>query len=434
MLRSDRNLTERMFENGAIKVLCCTSTLAWGVNLPAAVVIIKGTQVYNPKEGGFTDLGISDVIQIFGRAGRPQYENFGTGILCTTSDKLDHYVALLTQQHPIESKLKEKLIDNLNAEISLGTVTNVDEGVQWLGYTYMITRMKKNPFAYGMSWQEIQDDPLLINKRRELIVSSAKRLHGLQMIVYDDETGSFMPKDLGRIASDFYLLSNSVEIFNQMVNPLATEADILSMISMSSEFDSIKFREEEAKELKQLMEDDSPCQIGANVDTPQGKTNILLQAFISQANIRESALISDSNYVAQNSARICRSLFLIAMNRRWSKLMNIMLSLCKSIDRRIWSFEHPMMQFDLPEPVLRNIRSKNPSMEMLRDMEPAELGDMVHNRLMGNTLYKLVGKFPYIELDSEIFPITTNVMRIHIVLQPDFVWMIRFMGKHSTFG
>ena len=143
MLRSDRNLTERMFENGAIKVLCCTSTLAWGVNLPAAVVIIKGTQVYNPKEGGFTDLGISDVIQIFGRAGRPQYENFGTGILCTTSDKLDHYVALLTQQHPIESKLKEKLIDNLNAEISLGTVTNVDEGVQWLGYTYMINRMKK---------------------------------------------------------------------------------------------------------------------------------------------------------------------------------------------------------------------------------------------------------------------------------------------------
>lgn len=284
-----------------------------------------------------------------------------------------------------------------------------------------------------MSWQEIQDDPLLINKRRELIVSSAKRLHGLQMIVYDDETGSFMPKDLGRIASDFYLLSNSVEIFNQMVNPLATEADILSMISMSSEFDSIKFREEEAKELKQLMEDDSPCQIGANVDTPQGKTNILLQAFISQANIRESALISDSNYVAQNSARICRSLFLIAMNRRWSKLMNIMLSLCKSIDQRIWSFEHPMMQFDLPEPVLRNIRSKNPSMEMLRDMEPAELGDMVHNRLMGNTLYKLVGKFPYIELDSEIFPITTNVMRIHIVLQPDFVWDDKIHGQAQYF-
>ncbi|EGW31106.1 DNA-directed DNA polymerase [Spathaspora passalidarum NRRL Y-27907] len=433
MLRSDRNLTEKMFEAGAIKVLCCTATLAWGVNLPAAVVIVKGTQVYDSKAGGFTDLGISDVIQIFGRAGRPQYEKFGTGILCTTSDKLDHYVSLLTQQHPIESKLQAKLIDNLNAEISLGTVTNIDEGVQWLGYTYMLVRMKQNPFAYGIDWRELQEDPLLYNRRREMIISSAKRLHHLQMIVFDENSGAFTVKDLGRIASDFYLLNNSVEIFNQMINPLATEADVLSMISMSSEFDSIKFREEEATELKGLLEDSTPCQIAGDVDSPQGKTNILLQAFVSQANIRESALISDANYVAQNSARICRALFLIAMNRRWGRFMKIMLSLCKSIDKRIWAFEHPMSQFELPEPVLRNIRAKNPTMDTLRDMEPAELGDLVHNHKMGSVLYKLVGKFPYIEIDSEIFPITSNVMRVHVNLEPDFMWDERYHGNAQIF-
>lgn len=57
MLRADRNLTERLFADGLIKVLCCTATLAWGVNLPAHTVIIKGTQLYNPQKGGFTDLG-----------------------------------------------------------------------------------------------------------------------------------------------------------------------------------------------------------------------------------------------------------------------------------------------------------------------------------------------------------------------------------------
>lgn len=42
MLRNDRTLTEQLFEQGLIKVLCCTATLAWGVNLPAHTVIIKG--------------------------------------------------------------------------------------------------------------------------------------------------------------------------------------------------------------------------------------------------------------------------------------------------------------------------------------------------------------------------------------------------------
>ena len=45
MLRADRTLTERLFAEGLLRVLCCTATLAWGVNLPAHTVIIKGTQV-----------------------------------------------------------------------------------------------------------------------------------------------------------------------------------------------------------------------------------------------------------------------------------------------------------------------------------------------------------------------------------------------------
>ena len=83
MLRRDRNMIENMFHNGDIKVLCSTSTLAWGVNLPAYAVLIKGTKVYDSSAGAYKDVGVFDVQQIFGRAGRPQFDDKGEAIILT---------------------------------------------------------------------------------------------------------------------------------------------------------------------------------------------------------------------------------------------------------------------------------------------------------------------------------------------------------------
>ncbi|KAH9644006.1 hypothetical protein HF086_004267 [Spodoptera exigua] len=145
MLRSDRNMVEKYFAEGFIKVLVCTSTLAWGVNLPAHAVIIRGTEIYDQSHGTFVDLSILDVLQIFGRAGRPQFDTSGTGIIITTHDKLTHYLKSMTNQFPIESNFINLLADNLNAEVALGTVTNIDEAVEWLSYTYLFVRMRINP-------------------------------------------------------------------------------------------------------------------------------------------------------------------------------------------------------------------------------------------------------------------------------------------------
>ncbi|VDQ11354.1 unnamed protein product [Trichobilharzia regenti] len=64
MLRVDRSLVEKLFADGYIRVLVCTATLAWGVNLPAHAVIIKGTRVYKAEKSDFDNLDVLDVLQV----------------------------------------------------------------------------------------------------------------------------------------------------------------------------------------------------------------------------------------------------------------------------------------------------------------------------------------------------------------------------------
>lgn len=436
MARADRNLMERLFTDGVIKVLCCTATLAWGVNLPAAAVVIKGTQVYSPQDGKFVDLGILDVLQIFGRAGRPQFEDTGIGMICTTQDKLPHYLTAVTNQLPIESKFSTKLVDNLNAEIALGTVTSIPEAVQWIGYSYLFVRMRRNPMAYGIDWAEFQDDPSLVQRRRQLAIQAARTLQQCQMIIFNETTEELRSKDIGRIASQYYILHTSIQIFNTMMQPFSTEADILKMIAMSGEFDNIQSRDNESKELTRMRDNESvvPCQVKGGIDQPQTKTNILLQAFISKAQPEDFALTNDLNYVAQQAGRICRALFMIALNRRWGHQCLVLLTLAKSIEKRVWPFQHPLHQFELTKPILNQLDAKESlTIEAMRDMEPAELAGLLHNHSAGTKIARILDNFPTVSVEAEIAPLNRDVLRVKLYIIPDFRWNDHVHGTSESY-
>lgn len=435
MARADRNLMERLFSEGVLKVLCCTATLAWGVNLPAAAVVIKGTQVYSAQDGKFVDLGILDVLQIFGRAGRPQFEDTGIGMICTTQDKLSHYLTAVTDQLPIESKFSTKLVDNLNAEIALGTVTSIPEAVQWIGYSYLFVRMRRNPMAYGIDWAEFQNDPSLVQRRRQLAIQAARTLQQSQMVIFNETTEELRSKDIGRIASQYYILHTSIQIFNTMMQPFATEADILKMIAMSGEFDNIQSRDSESKELTRMRESEAvPCQVGGGIDQAQTKTNILLQAFISKVQPEDFALTNDLNYVAQQAGRICRALFMIALNRRWGHQCSVLLTLSKSIEKRVWPYQHPLHQFELPKTILNQLDAKETlTIEAMRDMEPAEIGGLVHNHSVGTKIARILDNFPTVSVEAEIAPLNRDVLRVKLYIIPDFRWNDHVHGSSESY-
>ena len=190
MVRSDRTLVEDLFSDKHIQVLVSTATLAWGVNLPCHTVIIKGTQIYNPSTGGFQELSPLDILQMIGRAGRYGLDREGEGIIITTHNELQFYLSLLNQQLPIESQFIKKINDIINAEIVLGSILNIKDAVNYLSYTYLFVRMLRNPALYGVTPQDLVQDPLLLQRRTDLVHSAASMLEKHNMIKYDRKSGS----------------------------------------------------------------------------------------------------------------------------------------------------------------------------------------------------------------------------------------------------
>jgi pre-mRNA-splicing helicase BRR2 len=311
-----------------VQVLISTATLAWGVNLPAHTVIIKGTQVYVPEKGRWTELSHLDVMQMLGRAGRPQYDTFGEGIILTTHGELQYYLSLLNEQLPVESQYIAKLADNLNAEVVLGTVSNLRDAVVWLGYTYLFVRMCRTPALYGVSVDELSADPTLRQRRIDLIHSAATLLDKHGLMRYDRKAGTFQVTTLGRVASHYYVAHPSIATYNEFLKPTLTEIGIFRLFSLSHEFRNIVVREEEKDELRKLIER-VPIPVKEGMDEPSAKVNVLLQAYISQLPLDGFALLADMVFVQQSAGRIIRALFEICLKRGWAALSHRMLNLCK---------------------------------------------------------------------------------------------------------
>ncbi|NXE30000.1 U520 helicase, partial [Ardeotis kori] len=444
MTRVDRTLVEDLFADKHIQVLVSTATLAWGVNLPAHTVIIKGTQVYSPEKGRWTELGALDILQMLGRAGRPQYDTKGEGILITSHGELQYYLSLLNQQLPIESQMVSKLPDMLNAETVLGNVQNAKasanlcfscgcDAVNWLGYTYLYIRMLRSPTLYGISHDDLKGDPLLDQRRLDLVHTAALMLDKNNLVKYDKKTGNFQVTELGRIASHYYITNETMQTYNQLLKPTLSEIELFRVFSLSSEFRNITVREEEKLELQKLLER-VPIPVKESIEEPSAKINVLLQAFISQLKLEGFALMADMVYVTQSAGRLMRAIFEIVLNRGWAQLTDKTLNLCKMIDKRMWQSMCPLRQFKkLPEEVVKKIEKKNFPFERLYDLNHNEIGELIRMPKMGKTIHKYVHLFPKLELSVHLQPITRSTLKVELTIAPDFQWDEKVHGSSEAF-
>lgn len=421
MSRKDRQLVEALFENGHVKVLVSTATLAWGVNLPAHAVIIKGTQVYSPEHGRWIELSSMDVMQMIGRAGRPQFDTYGEGIIITTKADVLFYLSLLNQQLPIESQFVARLVDMLNAEVAMGTVSSLEEGAQWLSYTYLYVRMLKNPTLYGIHVDELQRDPKLERRRLELVHAAAIALERSGLVKYSKKHGSIVGTDLGRVAADFYVGHETISMYVEHMRPTSTDIDLFRLLALSGEFRHIRVREEEKLELGRLS-DRVPIPIKEALEDSAAKVNVLLQSYISNLSLDGLALKADMIYVTQSAARLARALLQVAIRIKCAPLMEKCLRLCKAVTCRQWNSQSPLRQFRgiLADDVLHKIERKDISFDRYYDLEDAELGELLRSPKLGRTVHRLVHSLPRLEIDAKVRPISRSTLEIEVKLTPDF--------------
>lgn len=431
--KNDRSVVEDLFAQGHIQVLVSTATLAWGVNLPAHTVIIKGTDTYNPEKGAWVQLSPQDILQMLGRAGRPRYDKSGEGVIITAQDELQYYLAILNQQLPIESQLMSRLADSLNAEIVLGTVNNREDAIEWLGQTYLYIRMLASPKLYQVG-AEYGDDLALYWKRADLVHSALLLLAQNKLLMYDPELGNVVPTELGKIAAHFYISYPTMGAYNTELKLWMSEIDVLRIFATSGEFKNVPVRQEEKMEVAKLA-DKCPIPIKENALDHLAKINVLLQTYISGLTLEGFALMADMVYVKQSAGRLLRAIHQICLKKKWARLTAITLDLCKFVERRMWNANSPFRQYGklAPTEIIRATEASHLPFMSYFDLSPAELAEAINFRGHSQVAHDLLSQFPKLGLECQGQPIAPDLIRVLVEIEPDWDWNNTLHGGSETF-
>ncbi|KAF5380937.1 hypothetical protein D9615_004089 [Tricholomella constricta] len=346
----DRRATEDLYLNGVLRIVVATSTLAVGVNLPAHMVVIKGVQTFqNNASIEYSDL---DVMQMLGRAGRPQFDKDGIALIFCEEELENKYRALVQGKTIIESSLHANLSEHLNSEIGLGTITSISTAKEWLRGTFLFQRIRKNPKHYalgkddGQTWEERVDD---------LVMQSIEKLRQTQLV----ETPTCSSRDEELIATDygdimsksairFHLLQSIILYVPKMSLILAlpdrpTLRELLEMISSSEELSDTKLRASEKSALNKLRKHPDIRFEIKRLEKTSDKVFLLIQAVLGGISLNTAEYKSADSHpqleafgIFRHVSRIARAIVEVGVFKRLGSQVKYGLELVRCLTAKAW--------------------------------------------------------------------------------------------------
>ncbi|KAL2373604.1 hypothetical protein RJ035_004913 [Blastomyces gilchristii] len=396
---SDRHAVESGFLSGQINVICCTSTLAVGVNLPCHLVIIKNTVSWQDnccKE--YPDL---EMMQMLGRAGRPQFDDSAVAVILTRKERVNHYEKLVAGTEPLESCLHLNLIDHLNAEIGLGTVTGVESAVRWLTGTFFFIRLRKNPAHYKLKEGANRSDEEEMLK--EVCEENIKRLQECSLVTPEEPLRS---TEFGDAMARYYVKFETMRLFLSLP-PKAKMSEILSVLTQSDEFREIRLKAGEKSLYKELNKGNGiKFPIKIDIALPAHKISLLIQSELGSVDIpigdqyqkHKLSFQQDKGLVFSHVSRLIRCITDCQISLQDSVSTRHALELARSIGARVW--DHSAWQMKQIEQIgivaVRKLANAGiNSIEAIEATEPHRI-DMLLSKHppFGSRILARVAEFP----------------------------------------
>nr|CAD7439400.1 unnamed protein product [Timema bartmani] len=432
---ADRSATEQVFHSGCLPVLVTTSTLAMGVNLPAHLVIIKSTQQY--VYGGYQEYSETQVLQMIGRAGRPQFDTSATAVIMTKENTKHRYERLVDGKELVESSLHRHLTEHLNAEVVLQTITEHAVAMDWIRSTFLYVRALSNPRHYGF--------PANLDKRgieyklEQMCLIELNELSKAKLITID--LINISPTETGCLMARYYLAFESMKIFAKVCGSEKLQ-ELLSLLSECYEFSDVQLRVSEKKTLNALNKTkDQECirfPLPGRIKTRDMKVNCLIQAVFGGLQIYDSSLNQDATKIVRAGERVSKCLvqFLNQQPQYQSLLSAIILAKC--FYRKLWeNTPYVSRQLERIGPALSSLLAKNgkTSFRAIMESNPRDL-ERILNRPppMGNRIQEAVRGLPYFSLDLEASDQQFARMTVTVkLLNPELVLKINMSSNEHCF-
>lgn len=212
-----RKIVEDSFRQGKIKVLTATPTLAFGVNLPARMVVVQDYRRYEAGYG-YYPISVLEYKQMAGRAGRPKYDKTGEAILIAkTPDEADYLLEsyILARPERIWSRLAVERIMRSHVLATIAAdFAHTEQGLyEFFGKTF---------YAHQYDTEAIKG----------LIAKILKYLHDEEMI--EAQGAEINATKFGKRVSELYIDPASAVIIRDTLKrkPVClTELSVLHMIA-----------------------------------------------------------------------------------------------------------------------------------------------------------------------------------------------------------